>query len=532
MGASKGLIVGAGPVGLVLAAELHRHGVRARIVERRPSIQPYSRAIAIQPRTLEALAPSGVTARLLRRGIPARRFHVVVGHHALDATFDDLDTPYPQVLMLPQGDTERELTQHLADHGIEVECPVELVSLDFDGDGVDVLLRKGHGTPVEERFDWVVGCDGSQSVVRQAIGADWVGEDLALHFAIADVDLDWDRPRDETWLYVSEVGLCALFPLPSGPRAWRIIADFPQHGAPEITLDVVRELVRARAGLDLEPTNPAALVSWSTRERLSSAFRNGRVFLAGDAAHVHSPLGGQGMNTGLQDAHNLAWKLGLVAHGAPWSLMDSYEPERKRVAEQVLRDTHNATRAATARGAITQGFRDRIFGFLMGFDLIQRSVLGRTSEVDVSYRASPIVGSRGRGSTLLHPGDHVPDVPLNAAVDLYRLLATRAHVVLLFDGGEIDRHAAMIEVAAELARTRPGLVQPYLVLRAGVRPDGVPRDAPSVLDGHGALHDRLGALAGSALVVRPDGYLGWTGRPATLQALEEHLVTVLGPPGA
>lgn len=521
------LVVGAGPVGLFLAAELRRHGMRPAVIERRASVQPYSRAIAIQPRTLEVMAPAGLTDQLRRAGLAARRFHVVVGAHQVDTSFDTLDTPYPEVVLLPQGDTERILTAHLIDHGVPIETGAELVSIAQDHAGVEVGVRRS-GVGIEHHpYDWVIGCDGAASTVRSTVGIEWSGADLSMHFAIADVEVDWGASRDETWLFVSEAGSCALFPLPSTPRTWRIIGDFPQHYPPEITLDTMAEMLRTRAGLSVALDRPTALLSYSVKERIAARYRAGRVFLAGDAAHVHSPIAGQGMNTGLQDAHNLAWKLAAAARTPSAALLDSYEAERRPVAQQVIADTHQATLATTARGGITQAIRSQLFAFFTGFSALNNAVLERASETSVSYRSSPVVGRRGRGSTWLEAGDHVPDVPLNAAVTLHRLLGSRAHTALLFDGGDAARHAQLTEIAVGLGSRFGPSVQPFVVLRAGARPDEFPREAPYLLDAHGAIHDRLGATAGAALIVRPDGYLGFVNAPADEGAIREHLASIL-----
>lgn len=520
------LIVGAGPVGLFLAVELVRHGVRPIILDRRPSVPNYSRAIAIQPRTLEIMEPSGLTARLERAALRASRMRIVVGGQSTELSISDLSSRYPHVLLQHQSETERQLAEHLSLHGVEVEREQEVLLLSADDSGVDVNVQGPSGLR-EIRASYVIGCDGAASTVRRQAGIDWGGDELPMRFAVADVALPWDGARDETSLFLSREGLCALFPLPTGSDRWRVIADVAAD-VHHVSLTSIALLLRERAGIEAAPNHPTTLLALSSGEQIASSFRAGRVLIAGDAAHIHSPVGGQGMNTGLQDAHNLAWKLALVIRrGVSDQLLDSYEAERKPIAERVLRDTHQATKAATWRGLLPQVLRSSAVGLLAGVELAQRALLDRASEIDVSYRSSPIVRSGGPQGGL-QGGDHLPDVRWGPQGSLSRLVGTK-HLVLLFDGGGggEGEHKRLIDAADMLASSFAHKLEAYAILKVDQRPEWVARGTRYLVDPQGHIHKHLGIDGATAIVVRPDGYLGYVGRPE-VGDLITHLSQILG----
>jgi 2-polyprenyl-6-methoxyphenol hydroxylase-like FAD-dependent oxidoreductase len=531
--ADETLVVGAGPVGLFLAVELARHGLRPRVVERHRWASPSSRAVAIQPRTLEIMEAAGVTSRIEARGVRTSRFHLVLGRRHVEGSFDRLDTAHPHVVMLPQHGTERILEDRAQALGVTVHRGVELTGMVPDEDGVAVVTRGADGLERLDRYAWVVGCDGARSQVRRQAGIGWHGGATGHRFTVADVRMSFPGERDETWLTLSEHGLVAVFPLPSGPDAWRVIADRAPEEHVEPTAASVEALLRTRTSFRPARVDATWVASFQVDERVAARFRAGRVLLAGDAAHIHSPVGGQGMNTGLQDAHNLAWKLALVARrAAPDALLDSYSAERRPVAQAVVLDTGQATRLATARGRVPRALRDRVLGYLGGFELVQAPVLRRTAEVDVSYRASPLSVQEGRAParSAIHAGDHAPDAQIHPGLRLSRLLRGTGHVLLLFDGGRRDAaaFARLRYVAETIGQRYAAQLEVHLVVAGTERPAGAAEATPTLLDPHRQLHAGFGATPGSGFLVRPDGYVGYRGAPVDVLGLRRYLEGVFG----
>src|SRR5215471_777500 len=394
------LVVGAGPTGLMLGGLLARLGVSVRLVERDAAPHGHARATGIQPRTLEVLERLGIVDGWLREGQVLHVFRSLTpeGRELRAERFDHLDTPYPFSLNIQQRITERLLTEDLERHGGRVERGVELIALEQDAETVTAILRSG-GQEETVRCRYAVGADGARSRVRDAIRASVGGGDYASTFVVAEVDGTWPYPRDEATVIVGPAGICwgAVF----ADDAFLIIADVPADraaGPPE--RDDLQHLTDERcAGVAIRK------VHWSARFhlhcRLARHFRRGRVFLAGDAAHVCSLFGGQGLNMGIQDAENLGWKLALVLGGmAPDRLLDSYEAERRIVAQSELAYTDSAHRALFARDAAwPRSALAHEAAFVGSTDTAARRRLLAHAQLDVSYRGSPIVASHGHLSS-------------------------------------------------------------------------------------------------------------------------------------
>src|SRR3954465_11388561 len=334
VGTSEVVVVGAGPTGLMLACELALGGTKVRLIAERPDMPNITRAFAVHARTLELLDARGLADELLTRGVPVREL-APPGGAMLNLA--ELPPRFGMVLIVPQSGTEKILQARADELGIEIVRGAEVVGLTQDGDGVTVECAGGDSM----RAGYVVGCDGAHSTVRSQLGIDFVGKQYETHILLADVQLT--RAPGETLTGVTnEKGVVLVIPF--GDGWFRAIAwDRLREQAPlrePVTLQEIRDSFERIAGHDFGMTE----MRWSSRflseRRQARHYRKGRVFLAGDAAHVHSPLGGQGMNTGIGDAMNLGWKLAAAVRGcAPPALLDSYEAERHPVGASVLRLT-------------------------------------------------------------------------------------------------------------------------------------------------------------------------------------------------
>jgi 2-polyprenyl-6-methoxyphenol hydroxylase-like FAD-dependent oxidoreductase len=543
------LVVGAGPVGLTMACELRRHGVSCRIVDQNEGPTPLneSRAMGIQARTLEVFRDVGVIDPVLSQG---KKLHGVSaysgGRRIFHIVFDleGVDTEYPYVLGLPQSRTERVLIERLESHGVQVERDRKLESFDLVDGGVTARFE---GVPATVRSAWIVGCDGARSVVRKQLGFEFEGAEYEERFLLADVHLAWSKPTDEITLVMTPDGPIAAFPFSEEGR-WRLVDTSGKVDTSDPTAIVARfrEQVRSHAEADATVDDPSWTSSFHLHRRVVDRYRSGRAFVAGDAAHLHSPVGGQGMNTGIQDAYNLAWKLALVIKGrAHETLLDSYSSERRPVAVAVLKGSDQVTRVVTLRSEIAQHLRDRLLSVLTELDFVRKKVSVGASELNVGYRDSPIVAEHHAGVVDLlrregpglrgyldfvagpHPGDRAPDVvlqgdaPSDTAPRLHDLFLGTNHTLLLF---EAKADGPISAIADLIATCHADLIRAVLVHRGPERPDGWSGDVLS--DPDGAIHERYGARTDCLYLVRPDGYIGFRCQPIDVESLRAYLESI------
>ncbi len=365
------LIVGAGPTGLALAAALRTHGIDVAVVEKASEMAGTSRAAVIHARTLEQLKRIDVDAELVRRGWVVPRFSVREGDRSLiTIDFDHLPTDFPYTLMLTQDQTELVLRRRLAELGAEVHQSCELVSLEEAVDGVRAKMADGRTVNAK----YVVGADGMHSSVREFAGIGFTGAAYEESFVLADVRLDWALSQNEVMLYFAPTGLVVIAPLPGGRH--RIVATVDE--APSEPDAAFLQAILDERGPRLKPARVHEVV-WSSRfrvhHRLAEQYRSGRLLLAGDAAHVHSPAGGQGMNTGIQDAIALADYLAQVLRGsAPEDVLDGYEAERRPIAAQVVHMTDRMTTVATVRGRGRRHARNSLLSVLDRIPAVKRKL--------------------------------------------------------------------------------------------------------------------------------------------------------------
>ncbi len=551
------LIIGAGPVGLFLGAELARHGIIARVVDQRSGPSTRSKALGVQPRTLEMFADCGILDEADKRG---RRMYglrmYAAGEELLHVNLEDLDTAYPHALILPQYDTEAILEELCAERGVIVERDVVCTGLTQSVDHVEVALGRAltHGreeASVERvRVQWVIGCDGAHSTVREALGISYEGENIGSHIALADISADVDLVDDEMHLFFSAEGFTIFIPLPE-TGFWRVVFSLPTGTKVTHSHEWFQDLCTKRLHLPINIGIPTWMADFMVRQRKADRYREGRVFLAGDAAHCHSPLGGRGMNTGLQDAYNLAWKLALVLQGVGHTrLLDSYDAERGPVAKDLLDETGFTTKAATLTARVPQSIRNLVLSAMSEFESVRAKVAGNTSQLEIHYRKSPIVAENGSsllGSVLTanpldeipsvadwtefsqapRAGDRAPDEKVGPST-LHELLRGPHHTLLLFDGAApTPAGYANMHAIANAVRERYGrYFQAHIVVPHTERPNEIPANESVVLDTHKTLHARYGAGAECLYVFRPDGHIGYRSQPADSAKLMKWLARI------
>lgn len=562
------LVVGAGPTGLVLAGELARHGVACRIIDEAGNRQTAPRAINLHARTREIFADLGIAHEIEAQARIVRAINVHSAHgrasgtgsrHIAHVELHQSETRFPTSIVLPQPITERILEGFVERGGVRVEREVRCVSLQQDPAGVDVVLEHlALGTREQARFAWVVGCDGARSTVREALGLPFEGIDYDWKLVLADVRVDWSRRMDEAQTFLSSHGTLNCMPMPTEGR-WRIVADVPArrfHPADEaVTLETMQRLAEERGAPDAVLSDASWLATSEIRFRLASRFRVERVFLAGDAAHIHSPLGAQGMNIGIQDAYNLAWKLALVIRGAGRPvLLDTYEAERRPIAQQVIQNSDRSSRLTRPSSARRRIVQHRIFGGLLRVAPFRRRMARGGSELAMNYRGRPSVAEHcpsllavisgqgplsgaagprvwrafGRGPA---PGDRAPDIVFGPPCDrryLHEVLQGTRHVLLLLAG----RAAAASDwrrlgsLARDVADRYGDEIAVHIVVPGLVPPADLDWTGSLLLDPDQALHTRWGAAAPCLALVRPDGYVGYRALPPDHGQLERRLTQI------
>jgi 2-polyprenyl-6-methoxyphenol hydroxylase-like FAD-dependent oxidoreductase len=522
------LAVGAGPTGLTLAAQLQAFGTRFRLIDRQLDRVHESRALAVQPRTLEVLTGLGVADTMVERGNPAVELEMHGRSRTTRAPLFDIgldDTRFPFLLFLSQAETEAILGEHLVARGATIERGVELVRLVEHTHHVACTLhhRDGRTEYVETRY--VVGCDGAHSAVRQLAGIEFTGAPYPQTFVLADLDAHGPRP-EAVHAYMGDGGPLFLFPL-GRPAAWRLLAMDPRSASESSDeppdLDRLQALADRYTGGAIRLHDPVWATYFRIHHRNATRYRRGRSFLAGDAAHIHSPAGAQGMNTGIQDAWNLGWKLALVLAGdARPDLLATYETERMPVGRGVLRFTDRAYRIATSRNAVIRWLRTTLAPELVRLALASRR--GRAlafrslSQLAISYRDSP--GSKEGNPALRsgpRAGDRLPDAPVTPygqpPTTLHQVLAPSQFHLLL--SGPPDAWPSG-DAAHSSART--SRIDPHQLARQ-------PR--PGALhDPSGKAHEGLGLTVPAAAahhLVKPDGYIAYRAAGTDLAGLDAYL---------
>jgi 4,5-epoxidase len=488
------LIAGAGPTGLALACGLLANGVAARVVDKATEPAGTSRALGLQPRGVEVVDRLGALDGLPERALQVEQIVVHInGKHAGNVPYGQRTALVTRPgLVISQADVEAELRRRVTELGGQIDWGREVVAAEQDSHGVAVGLADGG----ESRASWLVGCDGAHSRVRQLAGIGFPGVPLAERFLLVDAHADLPLSRQSIYVWLEGDSLFGAFPLP-GQDVWRLMAPAADPGTEADTMTgevILAEVTRALGErTDCDPSlirDPVWVTSFRVHRRLADTYRTGRILLAGDAAHVHAPFGGQGLNTGIGDAENLAWKLAMVIDGtADDELVDSYEAERRPTAAKAIKSTGAMGNLILGNHVVARLLRDRVFVPLMNKPSMQRRVWENLSQLKVTYRDGPL-GRRPRNRFSRHgpvPGDRVPDIA-----------CVRAD-----GGGHTTLHA-------ELGNTWA------LVVPSRMASDGY--------DGHAAVAaKRLGGDRTITLVaddesseeimlVRPDAHLGWRGR--------------------
>lgn len=511
------LVVGAGPTGLMLAVQLARRGVPVSLVDRNPGPSRATKALGVQARTLEIYDRLGIAGPAVDLGTRATGANLWAdGRRVARLPLGDIGrelSPYPFLLILGQDDNERLLADALRRLGVEPQWSTELVALEPSADRVLATLKLADGTLRQVSAGWIAGCDGAHSTVRRLRNIGFPGAPYEHVFFVADTIATGPMVPNELNVFLWRGGFHLFFPM-RGADHWRVVAILPPalRGRDDVDFDAVVPAIRAEVGPQLSFRGCNWFSTYRIHHRRAERFRDGRCFLLGDAAHIHSPVGAQGMNTGLQDAYNLGWKLALVAGGrADARLLDSYALEREPVAERLLATTDRAFTLVVSDSWLAGLFRTRILArilaFAMGRERLRRLAFRTISQIGIHYRSSPLSRPQaGQPKDAPQSGDRFPWLRLS-----------------------FERGASTEDLFGRLDDVR------FNLLLFG-------QPAPTAIDDRVLVHripdspgnDRELARAAvpkpSFYLLRPDGHIALAGTAFDPAAVEHYLAEVLSPP--
>jgi 2-polyprenyl-6-methoxyphenol hydroxylase-like FAD-dependent oxidoreductase len=514
------LVVGAGPTGLMLANQLGRRGVRTMIIDRHGGPARETRALGVQARTLELYSKLGIVDQALELGKVGTGANLwAEGRWIARVPLSDAGegvTPYPYILILGQDDNERIMGQRLRDFGLSVHWNTELIGFEQFDDHVAATLRLPDGTTSQVAAAWVAGCDGARSFVRDHCGITFPGAPYEHVFFVADTETTGNMVADQVNVYLWRDGFHLFFPM-RGKDHWRVVGILPieLRNRKDVGFDAVVPSLRHEAGDALVFRHCSWFSTYRIHHRAASRFRDRRCFLLGDAAHIHSPVGAQGMNTGLQDAYNLAWKLALVVGGnADPALLDSYERERIPVAQRLLDTTDRAFRLVVSDNWLAGLFRTRVLARIASFALsrtrVQRFAFRTVSQTGIHYRSGPLSESlAGMPDDAPRAGDRFPWLRV-------KLAAGRPVTDLCEALDDLHFHLLLIGQATPVD-------WPQHPQSEGVIIHPIPADW-----GNDAEVRRVRIPVPSFYLLRPDGHVGLCGVQWDASAVDRYLSGRLG----
>ena len=503
------IIVGAGPTGLALACQLIRHGVNFVIFDKNETTTPHSKAIGVQARTLEIYEQIGLADKLIEQGAIAGKARIIVGGKVRgEVEFGEIGkglSPYPFVLIVEQGKHETILYDFIKSNGRDILWQTELENFTQTESGVTANIKNSNGEIETIEAKFLVGCDGAKSLVRHSLGLTFEGSTFERIFYVADVQIDWNYSHDAGQAFLLKHNLLAFFPM-TGEKQWRIVGTFPEEFAKDegdVLYEEIEEQIKQDAELELDITKVNWFSTYKVHTRRVNQFSVGRCFLAGDSAHIHTPAGAQGMNTGIQDGYNLAWKIAAVLKGnASKKILETYNEERLPNAENLLKTTDRFFNLAANPSFLFSFLRMYVFPYIAGvafrIEAIKKFVFPRISQIAINYRHSSL--SVSKGSFSVKAGDRMPYFAVEDASIYDELREPKFHLLTFFDG-------------------------------SGNPPDFPETKFAEFVDFHHLplyphIAEIFNATESFMILLRPDNYIGFISAEISLENLENYLKAV------
>ena len=512
------LVVGAGPTGMTVAIELARRNVNVRIIERRTKPSSHSKALVMHARTLELMDILGVADEMVSHGYTSPGIDFSANSNKpLRANMHKLDTQFPYILILPQAETEKILEQYLNKLGVEIERGRTLTGFSETENGVCGTIECVEGGTFDFDARYIVGADGVHSTVRKIIGLPFEGSRYNWTAFLGDVRLHGHHAEGGTEQFSNDCGLGFIVPFEDGfHRVVTIDRNYQgDRETRELKLEELQKSIVSILEKQIELTDPKWLTRWGSSLRLVPQYRVGRAFLSGDAAHTHSPAGGQGMNTGIQDAFNLAWKLAFVVKGeASEALLDTYNLERHEVGKRVLRISDFLLRSLLLRQTLLRKLREALFRLFIPLPPLQQKLTLNLSGLGIRYNT-------GNGKLA---GMRIPDMELMNAehekVRLYKLLSFYGYTLLIFiDPNQAQSARKQID---QILCNADDMLRSYVILNSGL-PKLHNFKANTLVDYRGDFENKLGSKTNRVILVRPDAYVAFDFSALDADAFEKQL---------
>lgn len=521
------LIIGAGPTGLMAAAQLQRFGIPYRIIEKRKGTTTFSKALGVQARTMEIYEQMGLLEKAIPLGVPVQKVEIMVkGKYVQTMPLGEAGadfTAFPYLFVLEQSRNEELLLEYIENKGGRVEFQTEMTSFETKEDKTLVGIQMADGTKEMIEADWVIAADGGRSPVRHALNIPFKGDTYKNVFYVVDTDVIWSKDHTALHMNLADNNFTGFFPITDkkGTR-YRLIGILPEryYDQEDIQFEDIKKHIKEIQQLDLELGEANWFSVYRVHHRCIERFQEGTVFFAGDSAHVHSPAGGQGMNTGLQDAYNLAWKLALVVQGkAKKTLLESYHKERWPIANQLVNSTDRAFSSIVKKGSLINWFRLNIFpllvSHLMGIKKIQQRAFRMVSQIGISYPNSPIaISSTYLSKNTPHPGDRLPylkvfDTNTNHLSNLYQVLGEHGfHAICWLSNKDKIGVKDAFAVRDYLNRSYADLFHTHIIHD---QTENIP------------AFEQLALNSSMLYIIRPDNYIGYIGKVDDLDALKKYL---------
>lgn len=505
------IIVGAGPTGLSLACQFIRYGVDFVILDKEEKIPPYSRAIGVQARTLEIYEQISLAQKAVEQGAITKKACLIEGGKVRGtielSKYGEGLSPYPFLLVLEQNKHEQILYDFMKGNGKEVLWQTTLEDFSQDENGVKANIKKVNGETQSIEAKFLAGCDGAKSLVRHSLGLTFGGSTFERLFYVADVEIDWQFSHDALDVCLAQNTLTAFFPMP-GENRYRIIGTFPENtnkAEGEVLYEEIERQIVEDTKLELDIKNVNWFSVYKVHTRHVNKFSAGKCFLAGDAAHIHSPAGGQGMNTGIQDGYNLAWKIALVLQGkAEESLLETYNEERLENAKHLLETTDRMFEFATKDEWFVSYFRTHIFphiaNFVLHFDAVKNFVFPLISQIGINYRHSSLSKHEGDEDFKVKAGDRMPYFLVDGKSIYDKLHQPKFHL-LVFSDEQNDYQ----EIKAELENKHADLID------------------FNVVPLHSHVAEVFGTDKSFNVLLRPDNYIRFISQEISSDALRIRL---------
>jgi 2-polyprenyl-6-methoxyphenol hydroxylase-like FAD-dependent oxidoreductase len=534
------LIVGAGPTGLALACELAKYEISFQIVDRKSGPSPESRAFGIHARTLEWLEQSGMAREFLDRGKKVTKAQIRLSEKDFyHLSFEEVSSKYPFMLLLPQQETEKILYKQLQAYGHEVRWGAKFMACRDESDKIYSMLEHPDGNFEEVKTEFLIGCDGARSTVRESSGLQFKGSTDQNYWLLADCTVEWEssKQKDQVYVFNTAEGVCAYFPL--GEDWGRLMIEMKNQDIPAQApdLQVIAQLVRNRK----MPINGLKAPRWISyfrfEYRLAEKYRQNRVILVGDAAHIHSPVGALGLNTGIQDAANLGWKLAYYLKGkVNDEVLDSYELERRPVGNNVVKGVGMLTHLLQSEKPFSRFARRFLYTTIFDNSVLRNKALNLLTQIDLDYKNSYftgdfwIDGASSNPKAKIRAGERIDDYELisikeEEKLGLYELLRSPNFTLLVLSG---DLHVKNnLEEIKELYRE---FYEPYsswmnihLILPEDLKVRKEKINFSAFEDVKNELHNQFGVKSSALILIRPDGYIAYRSCPIVIKKMKQYL---------